>query len=85
MDAKEKVKSDILSLFRQNKADEGHAFNERSFMARYYLNSLLSKCYVNKFNWLEGSSVGNVYLKFVSNWYKSVFSKRETLKICKIV
>ena len=38
MDAKEKVKSDILSFFRQNKADEGHAFNERSFMARYYLN-----------------------------------------------
>ena len=29
--------------------------------------SLLSKCYVNKFNWLEGSSVGSVYLKFVTN------------------
>ena len=38
MDAREKVKSDILSLFRQNKADEGHAFNERSFMARYVTN-----------------------------------------------
>jgi hypothetical protein len=38
MDAKEKVKSDILSWFRGNKADVGHAFNERSFMTRYYLN-----------------------------------------------
>jgi hypothetical protein len=38
MDAKEKVKSDILSWFRENKADVGHALNERSFMTRYYLN-----------------------------------------------
>ena len=36
-------------------------------MKNSYYESLLSKCYVNKFNWLEGSSVGNVYLKFVSN------------------
>jgi len=32
-----------------------------------YSLSLLSKCYVNKFSWLEGSSIGNLYLKFVSN------------------
>jgi len=34
---------------------------------RYTFLPLLSKCYVNKFNWLEGSSIGSVYLKFVTN------------------
>jgi len=38
MDAKEKVKSDILSWFRENKADVGHALNERSFLSRYVMN-----------------------------------------------
>ena len=34
---------------------------------RKRMKSLLSKCYVNKLNWLEGSSVGSMYLKFVTN------------------
>ena len=38
MDAREKVKSDILSWFRETKADVGHAFNERAFMTRYFMN-----------------------------------------------
>jgi hypothetical protein len=38
MDAREKVKADIISWFREDKADVGHAFNERSFATRYVTN-----------------------------------------------
>jgi len=43
------------------------AFTDHDYLLKSKENPLLSKCYANKFSWLEGSSVGNWYLKFVSN------------------